>query len=131
MEPSGVESWNFQGLIISALSTTSEKMNKILEVRLLCPGWFVYSQLYIDINYIYNHFQIGLCETPFCWQLILIFLYLTSAWMFFFHSLATALRSSYHSKTQQRSMPTQPCSQCIFPNAEWLIGEESWSITLG
>ena len=35
----------------------------------------------------------------FCWQLILIFLYLTSAWMFFFHTLATAFPTSWHIKT--------------------------------
>ena len=29
----GVEGWNFQGLIISTLSTNSKKMNKIWEVR--------------------------------------------------------------------------------------------------
>ena len=42
----------------------------------------------------------------FCWQLILIFLYLTLgvetnyplAWMFYFHTLATAFPSSYHLK---------------------------------
>ena len=33
-------------------------------------------------------------------------------------------------KTQQWCMPTQPCSQCLFPNAEQLIGEESQSIAL-
>ena len=27
-------------------------------------------------------------------------------------------------------MPTQPCSQCFFPNTEGLVGEESQSITL-
>ena len=31
----------------------------------------------------------------FCWQLILIFLYLTSAWMFFFLTLATAFPTFY------------------------------------
>ena len=35
----------------------------------------------------------------FCWQLILILLYLTSAWMFFFHTLATAFPTSWHIKT--------------------------------
>ena len=34
-----------------------------------------------------------------CWQLILIFLYLTSAWMFFFHTLATAFPTNYLIKT--------------------------------
>ena len=33
-------------------------------------------------------------------------------------------------KTQQWFMPTQPRSQCFFPNAEQLIGEESQSIAL-
>ena len=34
LEPYGVDGWNFQGLIISTLSTNSEKkMNKIWEVR--------------------------------------------------------------------------------------------------
>ena len=39
----GVEGWNFQGLIISTLSTNSEKMNKIWEVRVSTSkiiGWF-------------------------------------------------------------------------------------------
>ena len=35
----------------------------------------------------------------FCWQLILIFLHLTSAWMFFFRTLANAFPTSYHMKT--------------------------------
>ena len=35
----------------------------------------------------------------FCWQLILIFLYLTSAWMFFFYTPASAFPTSYHMKT--------------------------------
>ena len=35
----------------------------------------------------------------FCWQLLLVFLYLTSTWMFFFHALATALPTSYRKKT--------------------------------
>ena len=34
----------------------------------------------------------------FCWQLILVFLYLTSAWMFFFRTLATGFPTSYRMK---------------------------------
>ena len=42
-ELEGVEGWNFQGLIISTLSTNSEKANKIWEVRVWTSkniGWF-------------------------------------------------------------------------------------------
>ena len=35
----------------------------------------------------------------FCWQVILIFLYLTSAWKFFYHTLADGFPTSYHIKT--------------------------------
>ena len=37
-------------------------------------------------------------EHLFCWQLLLIFLYLTSDWMFFFHALATVFTTSCHGK---------------------------------
>ena len=53
------------------------------------------------------YFAIYLCITSrftyikhlFCWQFILIFLYLTLAWMFFFRTLATAFPTSYRMKT--------------------------------
>ena len=81
----------------------------------------------------------------FCWQFILIFLYLLqimSADKLSFGLNVLLLYSSYcfpyfllyenclfllSLKTQQWCMPTQPCSQCFFPNTEQLIGEESWS----
>ena len=36
LEPQGAEGWNFQRLIISTLSTNSDKMNKIWLVRVSC-----------------------------------------------------------------------------------------------
>ena len=51
----------------------------------------------------------------FCWQLILIFLYLTSAWMFFFHTLATAFPTSFHIKNVCYCWVWKPSNNaCLF-----------------
>ena len=81
----------------------------------------------------------------FCWQFILIFLYLLqirSADKLSFGLNVFLLYSSYcfpyillyenclfllSLKTQHCCMPTQPHSQCFFHNTERLIGEESCS----
>ena len=50
--------------------------------------------------------------------------------MFFFHTLATVIPTSYQMKTVcfaefENSDACPPSSPCFFPNAEQLIGEES------
>ena len=74
----------------------------------------------------------------FCWQLLLIFLYFSlnvplpySSYFFPYFLPYENCLFLLSLKTQQLCMPTQPCFQCFFPNAERLIGEESWSITHG
>ena len=60
----------------------------------------------------------------FCWQLILIFLYLTSAWMFFFLTLATAFPTSYQMKTVCScwvwKLSNDACPLNLLPSASFL-----------
>ena len=78
---------------------------------------------YISLLYSLNMNQL------FCWQLILIFLYLTSAWMFFFHTLATASPTSYHIKTVCSCWVLKPsinaCLLNLVPSASFLT-QSDW-----
>ena len=70
----------------------------------------------------------------FCWQVILIFLYLTSAWMFFFHTLEcsffhTAFPTSYHIKISCSCWVWKPsnneCLLNLVPSASFLT-QSNW-----
>ena len=65
----------------------------------------------------------------FCWHFILIFLCLTSAWMFFFHTLATCFPTSYHIKTVCSCWVWKPsnnaCLLNLVPSASFLT-QSNW-----
>ena len=67
----GVEGWNFQGLIISTLSTNSEKKNKIWEVR-TAMRWMIWQELpKCQIGFKLGSFCSG--EPSSCWHVMLFF----------------------------------------------------------
>ena len=66
----------------------------------------------------------------FCSQLILIFPYLTSAWMLFFRTVANAFPTSYHIKSVCSCWVLKPsnntCLLNLVPSASFLIESDSW-----
>ena len=70
-------------------------------------------------RYAIYHFLIRLYETPFLLT-ILIFLYLTAAWMFFFRTLATAFPTSNVWKLSKNA-----CSLNLVPSASFLT-QSNW-----